>query len=164
MFATDLEFLLRSLGYEDLRATYERKHLLENAAQVNPEQLEAATQRNGKPRNWERTTSNRAIGLVYGFDYIIEIAPSHHRIGLNLLTSPDEVQNKVSQAENLISLWKSIGISQAIVLLAVYPDIEDQGLVFYDKHKSQDELYGRIMDGFDSHQDVSSAEVHIQVE
>jgi hypothetical protein len=164
MFATDLGFLLRSLGYEDLRATYERKHLLENAAQLNPEQLEAATQRNGKPRNWERTTSNRVISLVYGLDYIIEIGASNQRIGLNLLTSPDDVQNKISQSENLASLWKSIGIDREIVLLAVYPDIQGQGLVFYHKHKSQDELYGRIMDAVDSNQDVSSAEVHIQVE
>jgi hypothetical protein len=101
MFATDLEFLLSSMGYQDLRATYERKHLLENAAQVNPKQLEAATQRNGKPRNWERTTPGRVVSLVYGLDYIIEILPSQQRIGLNLLTSPEDVQTKVSQAENL---------------------------------------------------------------
>jgi hypothetical protein len=164
MFSTDLEFLLSSMGYQDLRGTYERKHLLENAIQVNPEQLEAATQRNGKPRNWERTTPGRVVSLVYGLDYIIEITPSQQRIGLNLLTSPEDVQTKVSQAENLAPLWKSIGIEQVIVLLVVYPDIEGQGLVFYHKHKSHDELYGRIMDAVDSHQDVSSAEVHIQVE
>ena len=164
MFSTDLEFLLRSMGYEDLRGTYERKHLLENAIQVNPEQLEAATQRNGKPRNWDRTTAGRVVSLVYGLDYIIEIIPSQQRIGLNLLTSHDQVQIKVSQAENLMPLWKSIGIDRAIVLLAVYPDIQGQGLVFYHKHKSQDELYGRIMDAVDSNQDVSSAEDHIQVE
>jgi hypothetical protein len=164
MFSTDLEFLLRSMGYEDLRGTYERKHLLENAIQVNPEQLEAATQRNGKPRNWERTTAGRVVSLVYGLDYIIEILPSQQRIGLNLLTSLEDVHTKVSQAENLVPLWKSIGIEQVIVLLVVYPDIEGQGLVFYHKHKSHDELFGRIMDAIDSHQDVSSAEIHIQVE
>jgi hypothetical protein len=164
MFSTDLEFLLSSMGYQDLRGTYERKHLLENAIQVNPEQLEAATQRNGKPRNWERTTPGRVVSLVYGLDYIIEIIPSQQRIGLNLLTSHDQAQINVGQAENLMPLWKSIGIDRAIVLLAVYPDIQGQGLVFYDKHKSQDELYGRIMDAVDSNQDVSSAKVHIHVE
>jgi hypothetical protein len=164
MFSTDLEFLLRSMGYEDLRGTYERKYLLENAIQVNPEQLEAATQRNGKPQNWERTTAGRVVSLVYGLDYIIEILPSQQRIGLNLLTSAKDVHNKVSQAENLTPLWKSIGIEQVIVLLVVYPDIEGQGLVFYHKHKSHDELFGRIMDAVDSYQDVSSAEVRIQIE
>jgi hypothetical protein len=163
MFGEDLNFLLGSLGYQDLRATYEKRHLLENATQVNPEQLEAVTKRNGKSRNWERTTSNRVISIVYGLDYIIELEPSHQRIGLNLLTSPDEVHSKVIQANNLTTLWKSIGISQVIVLLAIYPDIESQNLIFYDKDKSNDELYGRLMDAIDSNQDVSSAEVHIQV-
>lgn len=164
MFASDLEFLLSSLGYKDLRATYEPRHLLENATQIDPEQLETATQRNGKPINWARTNSNRFISVVYGLDYIIEIEPLNQRVGLNLLTSPDRVQIEISQAVNLTPLWKSIGISQVIVLLAVYPDIQRKGLVFYDKRKSQDELYGRIMDAIDSNQDVSSAEVHIQVE
>jgi hypothetical protein len=133
MFSTDLEFLLSSMGYEDLRGTYERKHLLENAIQVNPEQLEAATQRNGKPRNWERTTPGRVVSLVYGLDYIIEIIPSQQRIGLNLLTSHNQVQIKVGQAENLMPLWKSIGIDRAIVLLAVYPDIQGQGLIIRER-------------------------------
>lgn len=163
MFGEDLNFLLGSLGYQDLRATYEKRHLLENATQVNPEQLGAVTKRNGKSRNWERTTSNRVISVVYGLDYIIELEPLHQRIGLNLLTSPDEVHSKVIQANNLTTLWKSIGISQVIVLLAIYPDIESQNLIFYDKDKSNDELYGRLMDAIDSNQDVSSAEVHIQV-
>ncbi len=164
MFASDLEFLLSSLGYKDLRATYEPRHLLENATQIDPEQLEAATQRNGKSINWARTNSNRVIGVVYGLDYIIEIEPLNQRVGLNLLTSPDRVQIQVNQAANLTPLWKSIGVSQVIILLAVYPDIQGKGLVFYDKHKSQDALYGRIMDVIDSDRDVSSAEVHIQVE
>ena len=164
MFADHLEFLLSSLGYQDLRATYERRYLIENASHINSEHLRVVTDRDGKLRNWERATSNRALDLVYGLDYIIEIEPSHRRIGLNFSTNPDDIRNRVDRAENLMTLWKSIGISQAIVLLAIYPDVESQGLIFYDLDKSIDELYERLMAALDSERDVSSAEVRIQVE
>jgi len=164
MLGNELNFLLGAIGYQDLRPSYDREYLIQNATRINPAWLESITNQGEKSRDWNKITANFVISLVYGLDYILEIEPSHERIGLNLLTNYDDVLKKVIQAEDLTTLWKSLGISQVVVLLAIYPKVEGQGQIFYDKDKSVDELYGQLMDAIDSGRDVYSADIHIQVE
>ena len=40
MLGNEAEFLLRSLGFEDLRATFDSKQLVPTATQIDPQRLE----------------------------------------------------------------------------------------------------------------------------
>jgi hypothetical protein len=161
MLANHSEFLLHSLGYEDLRPKFDGKHLLATAQQIHPEHLTHVEKSTKNFRAWEHLGSSYIIEQVYGIDYIAEI--SNERIAFSLTPYPNEVEEKVVKAKSLSKLWQSLDISKFVVLLAVYPSTE-AGEVFYGKDGSQDELLSVIFNAIDSTEAVLSAEFHIQAE
>ena len=164
MLKNDLEFLLGSLGFEDLRSIYDSKQLLGTAAQIHPERVDSVAASIKNFRGWASVGSNFTIDRIYGLDYIIQVRPSDTRIGFGFATNPNEVRERIEKASTFSSLWKSLGVSQVIVLLAIYPDEDGRGLVFYDKDRAQDELLSLIWDAIDSDREISSVEIQLQVE
>jgi hypothetical protein len=160
----DLEFLLSSLGFEDLRSIYDSKQLLATANQIHPEWIDSVAGKIDNFRGWTSVGSNFTIGRIYGLDYIIQVQPSDDRIGFRFATNPNGVRDSIEKAQTLSSLWKSLGVSKVIVLLAIYPVREEKGLVFYDKDRAQDKLLGLILDAIDGTSEISSAEIHLQIE
>jgi hypothetical protein len=160
----EVQFILNSLGYDDLRSTFNSKQLIEQARQVNPDLVDLAARKIEHFRSWEYYGSQFVIGRVYGLDYIIEVDPEKLKIGFKFVTSKDEVDLKVEKASDLMPLWKCLGVSKVIILLIVYPDIQGQGLVFYDKDNAQDELLGVIFTAIEDDQEIFNAKLQLQLE
>jgi hypothetical protein len=159
----DLEFLLSSLGFEDLRSIYDSKQLLATANQIHPEWVDSVAGKIDNFQGWASVGSNFTIGRIYGLDYIIQVQPTDDRIGFKFATNPNAVRDSIEKAQTLYSLWKSLGVSKVIVLLAIYP-VRGESLVFYDKDRAQDKLLSLILDAIDGTSEVSSAEIHLQIE
>jgi hypothetical protein len=159
MLANHTEFLLRSLGYEDLRSKFDGMDLVSIARQINPTHLENVEKSIRNFRRWEDLGSGFIIGRVYGIDYITEI--SNERIAFSLTPYPSEVETKITAARGLVKLWKSLGVSKFVVLLSIYPD-SDKDIIFYDKDSSQDSLLSAIFNIIDSTEEVVSTEIYIQ--
>ena len=73
MLGNEAEFLLRSLGFEDLRATFDSKQLVPTATQINPQRLESVAGTLNKFRGWAFYQSSLIIERVYGLDYLSDI-------------------------------------------------------------------------------------------
>lgn len=164
MLKNDAEFLLGSLGFEDLRSIYDSKQLLATANQIHPEQVDSVARKIDNFRGWASVGSNFTISRIYGLDYIIQVQPSNDRIGFKFATNPNDVREQIEKAQTFSSLWKSLGVSKVVVLLAIYPARFERDLVFYDKDLSQDALLSLIWDALDSDREVSSVEIHLQIE
>lgn len=106
MLANHTEFLLRSLGYEDLRSKFDGMDLVSIARQINPTHLENVEKSIRNFRRWEDLGSGFIIGRVYEIDYITEI--SNERIAFILTPYPNKVETKIAQAKDLSKLWKSL--------------------------------------------------------
>jgi hypothetical protein len=159
MLANHTEFLLRSLGYEDLKSNFDSSHLASIARQINPTHLDRVEKSIRNFRRWEDLGSSFIIGRVYGIDYITEIA--NERIAFTLTPYPSAVDTKITAARGLIKLWKSLGVSKFVVLLSIYPD-SDKDVMFYDKDSSQDSLLSAISNVIESNEEVVSTEIYIQ--
>ena len=160
MLGNEAEFLLRSLGFEDLRATFDSKQLVATATQINPQRLESVAGTFKKFRGWSSYQSVLIIRRVYGLDYLIDIGAN--RIGFCFTTNPDLVATEVKQAQTYSSLWKSLGVTKVMVLFFVYP--VGEGLTFYDKDRCQDNMLGVILNALEDSLEVTSAEVRIEFE
>lgn len=158
MLADHSEFLLRSLGYEDLRSKLDNNYLVNTARQINPIHLESVEKSIRNFRRWEDLGSSFIIGRVYGIDYITEI--SNQRIAFILTPYPNKVETKMAQARDLLKLWESLGVSKLIVLLSIYPDPDNED-IFYDKDSSQDSLLSAIFSAIESTEEVVSTAVYI---
>jgi hypothetical protein len=158
--ANEAYFLLKSLGWNDLRPTYDSKQLVATAQQVDPAWLENVAATFKKFRGWEWCTSNIIIDRVYGLDYIIDIGGTSERLGLCLATDPALIEGKIEKAHTLSPLWQSIGVTKVVVLLTVYPVKE--GATFYDDDKSKNNMLGVILNAVESDREVISAEVHLE--
>jgi hypothetical protein len=159
MLANHTEFLLRSLGYEDLRSKLDNNYLVSTARQIDPTHLDRVEKSIRNFRRWEDLGSSFIVGRVYGIDYITEI--SNERIAFILTPYPNEVEIKIAQARDLLKLWKSIGVSKLIVLLSIYPDSDNENM-FYDKDSSQDSLLSAIFSVIESTEEVVLAEIYIR--
>jgi hypothetical protein len=159
MLANHTEFLLRSLGYEDLRSKFDGMDLVSIARQINPTHLENVEKSIRTFRRWEDLGSGFIIGRVYGIDYITKI--SNERIAFILTPYPNKVETKIAQAKDLSKLWKSLGVSKLVVLLSVYIDSENEDM-FYDKDSSQDSLLSAIFSVIESTEEIVSAEIYIR--
>jgi hypothetical protein len=159
MLANHTEFLLRSLGYEDLRSKFDGMDLVSIARQINPTHLENVEKSIRNFRRWEDLGSGFIIGRVYGIDYITEI--SNERIAFILTPYPNKVETKIAQAKDLSKLWKSLGVSKLVVLLSVYIDSDNEDM-FYDKDSSQDSLLSAIFSVIESTEEIVSAEIYIR--
>jgi hypothetical protein len=161
MLGNEAEFLLGSLGLEDLTSKYDYKQLVATASQINPQRLESVAGTFKNFRGWASYGASLIIDRVYGLDYIADIKSTTERIGFCFITNPNQVVGEVENAQTYSLLWKSLGVTKVAILLVVYPDAE--GFVLYDKDKSQDNMLGVIMDVVKSNLDVISAEVHLEV-
>ena len=157
---TPIDFLLRYSGFEDLRSKYDYKQLIATATQINPQWLEHVAGTFQKFRGWKSYNPGRIIDLVYGLDYIIDVDTTAERIGFCFTTNPDLVEGEIEKAQNYSSLWKSLGVTKVMIVLCVYP--VEKGFAFYDRDKSQDNMYGVIMDAVESNLEIISAEVQIE--
>jgi len=162
MLGNEAEFLLRSLGFEDLRAKFDSKQLVATATQINPQRLESVAGTFKKFRGWASYGATAIIDRVYGLDYAIDIDTTAERIGFCFTTNPDLVAGEVEQAQTYSSLWKSLGVTKVVVLLSIYP--VEEGLTFYDKDRSQNNMFTVIMNVVESSLEVTSAEIHIEFE
>ncbi len=159
MLANHTEFLLRSLGYEDLRSKLDHNYLISTARQIDPTHLNRVEKSIKSFRRWEDLGSSFIIGRVYGIDYITEI--SNERVAFILTPYSNKVETKIAQAKDLLKLWKSLGVAKLVVLLSIYPDSDNENM-FYDKDSSQDSLLSAIFDIAESTEEVMSAEIYIQ--
>jgi hypothetical protein len=159
MLANHTEFLLRSLGYEDLKSNFDSSHLASIARRINPTHLDRVEKSIRNFRRWEDLGSSFIVGRVYGIDYITKIGDE--RIAFSLTPYPSEVETKIAQAKDLLKLWKSLGVSKLIVLLSIYPDSDNEDM-FYNKDNSQDSLLEAIFSVIESTEDVVSAEIYIR--
>jgi hypothetical protein len=158
MLANHADFLLRSLGYEDLKANFDSGHLASIAKQIDPTHLDRVEKSIRSFRRWDDLGSSFIIGRVYGIDYLTEIG--NERIAFSLTPYPKEVETKMAQARDLLKLWQSLEVSKFIVLLSIYPDSDNESM-FYDKDSSQDSLLSAIFDAIDSTEEVVSTEIYI---
>jgi hypothetical protein len=119
----EIEFILRSLGYDDLRSTFSSSQLIEQARQINSDLIDLAAKKIEHFRGWEYFGSQFVISRVYGLDYIIEVDAANLKIGFEFVQSRDEVIQEVNRASILAPLWRALGVSKVIILLVIYPDI-----------------------------------------
>jgi hypothetical protein len=160
----EVQFILHSLGYDDLRSIFDRQQLMEQARQINPELVELTANNIKHFRSWEHFGSQFIINRVYGLEYIIEVDPEKLKIGFEFVTSRDEVIQKVERASTLAPFWKTLGVAKVIILLVTYPDRQGEGLIFYDKDNAQDELLGIIFTAIEDNLEILSAELRLQIE
>lgn len=157
--------LFSSQGFKDLRTEYVPKALLATAEAVRQGRVgNCATQiqKKDKSFSWQSAPAEKIIDLVYGIDYIIEVAPTNERIGFDFATDPESLAKKVSKAKEFAPLWKTLGVTKVVVLLAVYPDGDDQGLVFYDEDEAKEDIFSLILDVIEGEEEVSSKVVQIK--
>ena len=159
MLEKHLEFLLRSLGYEDLGSKLDNNYLVSTAIQINPTHLESVEKSIKSFRRWEDLGSSFIIRRVYGIDYITEI--SNERITLIFTPYPNKIETKMAQARDLSKLWKSLGVSKLVVLSCIYPEPDNEN-IFYDKDSSQDSLLSAVFSIIESTEEVISTEIYIR--
>ena len=157
--------LFSSQGFKDLRGEYVAKALLATADAVRPGRVGNCAeqiQKKDKTFLWESAPAEMIIDRVYGLYYIIEVAPTNERIGFDFATDPESLAEKVSKAKEFAPLWKTLGVTKVVVLLSVYPDGDDQGLVFYDEDEAKEDIFSIILDVIEGEQEVSSKVVQIK--
>jgi hypothetical protein len=160
----ELQFLLGSIGFDDLRPTYDSSQLITTAKKLAPEWVDELAAKQKSFRGWEFVSANFIIDRVYGLDYIIEVETSNQRIGFDFATNPSEFDAKVAKAHNYQALWKSLGVCKVIVLLEIHPSSEGQGLIFYDKEDGQDKMIAAIYTATDSSDEVFPVEFHLTID
>lgn len=162
MIGIEADFILGSVGFKDLRSTYDCKQLIATAAQINPQRLANIAENFQNFRGWASYEANLIISRVYGLDYIIDVNATSERLGFYFTTNPNLVAGELEKFQTYDALWKSLGVTKVIILLFICPI--DQGLVFYDKEKSQNNMFGVIMNAIKSDSDIISTTIHLETE
>jgi hypothetical protein len=157
-----MEYLLTSLGLKDLRSEYSSKQLLATANQIRPGRVENVASKIRNFHGWDTVGSDFIIDRVYGLDYVTEIKPSNQRIAFDFTTDRSKVDEKISKAKEFAPLWKSMGVEKVIVLLAVYPTSEEQGLIFIDKDEAQEDILGVVFDAIENGEEVCVGKIYIK--
>jgi hypothetical protein len=150
-----MEFILDSLGLKDLRSEYGIKQLLATADLIRPGRVKNVASKIRNFKSWNDVSAAFLIDRVYGLDYVTEIKGSDQRIAFDFTADPDKIQEKIEKAIEFAPLWKSMGVDKVIILLATYPQGEDQGLAFLDKNEAQEDLLGIVYDAIESDIEVS---------
>jgi hypothetical protein len=157
-----MEYLLGSLGLRDLRSEYISKQLLATANQIRPGRVENVASKIRNFHGWDMVGSDFIIDRVYGLDYVTEVKPSNQRIAFDFTTDPNKVDEKITKAKEFAPLWKSMGIEKVIVLLAIYPTGEEQGLLFINKGEAQEDVLGVIYDALENAEEVCVGKIQIK--
>jgi hypothetical protein len=157
-----MEYILKSLGLTDLRSSYEWKQLIATADRIRPGRADNVASKTRNFRNWHELGSEFIIDRVYGIDYITEMKGSNQRVAFDFTTNPEEVKSKIDKMKEFTPLWKSMGIDKVVVLLTVYPEGEDTGLLFIEKDSAQEDILGIYYNTIETDEEVTFAEIHIK--
>ena len=152
---------LIELAFPDIRSTFDHKMLLSIVRELHPNRLEDIASKIPNFRGWQWTNVNKIISYVYGLDYIIQVGPTGERVGINFTIDSESVQEKLEKAKAFASLWRTLGVSKVIVLLATYPNGENQGLAFYKLEDARNEIENIIFNAIEGAEEVTIATINI---
>lgn len=152
---------LVNLAFPDIRSTFDRRMLLSIVREFNPGRLKNVESKIPNFRGWDKTNVNKIVDYVYGLDYVLQVDPTGERVGIDFTTNPENIQEKLSKAETFAPLWRSLGISKVVVLLATYPNGDDQGLAFYKLEEAQDAIENIIFNAIEGDEEVTTATVNV---
>lgn len=152
---------LMELAFPDIRSTFDHKMLLSIVRELHPNRLEDVASKIPNFRGWQWTNVNKIINYVYGLDYIIQIDPTGERVGINFAINSESIQEKLEKAKIFTPLWRTLGVSKVIVLLATYPNGEEQGLAFYKLEDARNEIENIIFNAIEGAEEVTTATINV---
>ena len=146
--------ILTGLGYSNLAATYDVETLRAILAERDPYRL------SWLDANYSEDTSpERIVDYAFGIDYLIEVAPTNQRIGMDFTINGSSLHRKMQKLDRNKWLWHGLGISTNIVVCFELPNGHDQGLLFYDLEDCEDKLLDGIFSAIESKKEVTAINI-----
>lgn len=152
---------LMNLAFPDIRSSFDHKMLLSIVKELRPKRLENVASKIPNFRGWERTNVLKVIDYVYGLDYVLQVNPTGERVGIDFTLNAESIEEKVEKAKSFAPLWRALGVSKVVVLLATYPDGNEQGLAFYKLEEAQDAIENIVFNAIEGSEEVTTATVNV---
>ena len=150
-----MDTVFKAAGFDDCRGSFKSADLISLADKVRPGRAQNVASKTKGFKGWPNYTAKFILDRVYGLDYIIETMPNSELVGFDFSTNEEETASKASKLESFKPLWKALGLTKVVVLTTIYPEGEDQGVVFYDTDAAVDNLFDIIFSAVEAENDVS---------
>jgi hypothetical protein len=159
-----MNFILDHAGFQDLSVSeYSAALLLDTVEKIRPGRLTSVESKIKKFLGWKAYKPKFILDHVFGLDYILSMDPTGQKIAFDFTVDREQVESKVSKLKEFKPLWAALGIEKIVVLTIIYPEGEDQGLLFYDAEDAVQEIYGVLYDAIESSLDVTTAELKVKL-